>query len=411
MLPIPTLDDERFHEIAENARNMIPTLAPDWTDFNYHDPGITFLELFAFLKESQQYHLDQIGPAQRGKYLKLLGLCRRRRAPARVQAAVTGPLSGTLPRGTRLLAGEIPFETERPLRFGGGRLRGGFVQDGECRTEFSAGADAETGKLQLEVFGREARAGAAWYLRFDGPLPDPVHLWLWVRQDWAVRRNPVGEAPFTPLADVVWEYLDDAGWRPLDILADETHGLLFSGEVTLGGGENCRFVRAGGGESLPEGCYLRARLAGGEFDVPPVLTGLSDTLVGAAQRDTLAACRVCEGADGVFRDDGVLAGTGLYEAYLPMEGGVWRRAESVESGDGAGQRRDGLYRGRRRRPGADPAVARGFCGKAQSGAGHRFSRPDGGAGPDGPDLRGVSAAHRRAGPARPVAAVGEGRGL
>ena len=75
MLPIPILDDERFQEISEQARSMIPRLAPDWTDFNHHDPGITFLELFAFLKESQQYHLDQIGPRNQQKYLKLLGTC------------------------------------------------------------------------------------------------------------------------------------------------------------------------------------------------------------------------------------------------------------------------------------------------------------------------------------------------
>ena len=330
MLPIPTLDDERFHEIAENARNMIPTLNPDWTDFNEHDPGITFLELFAFLKESQQYHLDQIGPAQRGKYLKLLGLRRRRRTPARVQAAVTGPAAGTLPAGTRLLAGEIPFETERSLRFGGGRLRGGFVQNGEHRTEFDAGADAESGKLQLAVFGREAEAGAAWYLRFDGPLPDPVHLWLWVRRDWEVCRNPVEDDAFTPLADIAWEYLGSTGWQPLKILADETRGLLFSGEVTLAGGRDCCAAQPGGSGDLPEGFYLRARLAGGEFDVPPVLTGMSDALVGAVQRDTLCACRVCEGAGGIFRFGGVLAAGGTCEAYLPAEDGTWRRAETVE---------------------------------------------------------------------------------
>jgi hypothetical protein len=330
MLPIPTLDDERFHEIVENARNRIPTLDPDWTDFNEHDPGITFLELFAFLKESQQYHLDQIGPAQRGKYLKLLGLHRQRRTPAQVQAAVTGPLAGTLPAGTRLLAGEIPFETQRPLRFGGGRLRGGFTEAGGRRTEFEAGVDAETGKLQLEVFGREARPGAAWYLRFDGPLPDPVHLWLWVRQDWAVRRNPVEDEPFTPLADIAWEYLGSAGWKPLEVLADETRGLLFSGGVTLGGGGDCCRAQPEGDGDLPEGFYLRARLAGGAFDVPPVLTGLSDALVGAVQRDTLCACRICGGAGGVFRLGGVLAAVGEYEAYLPAEDDTWRRAETAE---------------------------------------------------------------------------------
>ena len=49
MLPIPILVDQRLEEIAAEARSLIPRLAPDWTDFNHHDPGITFLELFAFL--------------------------------------------------------------------------------------------------------------------------------------------------------------------------------------------------------------------------------------------------------------------------------------------------------------------------------------------------------------------------
>jgi len=328
MLPIPSLDDERFREIAENARNMIPMLCPDWTDFNYHDPGITFLELFAFLKESQQYHLDQIGPAQRSKYLKLLGMTRRRRTPARVQAAVTGPESGTLLRGTRLLAGDIPFETERTVRFGGGRLRGGFAEDGEQRTEFDADAYAEAGKLQLEIFGREARPGAAWYLRFDGPLPDPVRLWLWLRQDWDVPRNPPEQGPFTPLSDVVWEYLSKDGWKELTA-EDETRGFLFTGAVTLrDGGSGCS-AREAGRDDLPDGWYLRARLAGGCCDVPPVLTGLSDALVPAVQRETLASCAMRSPADGILRDDGALAAAGEYEAYLPEPGGLWRKTGEV----------------------------------------------------------------------------------
>ena len=60
MLPVISLDDERFEEIVDKARKMIPNLYPEWTDHNYHDPGITMLELFAWLKEIQQFHMDQI---------------------------------------------------------------------------------------------------------------------------------------------------------------------------------------------------------------------------------------------------------------------------------------------------------------------------------------------------------------
>lgn len=45
------LDDKRWSTIVEEARLLIPSFSRDWTDHNVHDPGITFLELFAWLEE------------------------------------------------------------------------------------------------------------------------------------------------------------------------------------------------------------------------------------------------------------------------------------------------------------------------------------------------------------------------
>ena len=70
MLPLKILDNELFDEIVAQARKNINKYYPDWTDYNLHDPGITFIELFAWLKEIQQYHLDQIGTPNRKKFLK-----------------------------------------------------------------------------------------------------------------------------------------------------------------------------------------------------------------------------------------------------------------------------------------------------------------------------------------------------
>jgi hypothetical protein len=44
-LPIPDLDDKTFEELVEEAKKLIPLYAPEWTDHNLHDPGITFIEL------------------------------------------------------------------------------------------------------------------------------------------------------------------------------------------------------------------------------------------------------------------------------------------------------------------------------------------------------------------------------
>ena len=60
MISLPKLDDQNYAEIVEAAKRRIPVIFPEWTDFNEHDPGITVIELFAWLKEMQQYTLDRI---------------------------------------------------------------------------------------------------------------------------------------------------------------------------------------------------------------------------------------------------------------------------------------------------------------------------------------------------------------
>lgn len=337
MLPIPSLDDERFREITENARRMIPRFYPGWTDFNFHDPGITFLELFSFLKESQQYHLDQIGPRNRQKYLKLLGIERFHRAPARLRATVSGVSEElTLPRGTRLFAGNIPFETERWTRLSSSRLQCGLVWDGEKKLPFSTDAYAEEGKLRLEAFGRAPIPGSALYLGFGGPLPAgrPVRLYLNVNEEYPVSRNPVDGADFVPLAELSWEYLSREGWLPMQILRDETCGLLFSGEVIVQSGrESCTPEEAPEeaaeqvrGESAAG--WIRARLVRGSYDVPPLLVGLSDEAIPAVQRETAAECVALTAAahsGGRARvwDDGLLAAGGEYVLFLRGKDGFW----------------------------------------------------------------------------------------
>ena len=68
MLPIHNLDDELFEDIVENAKKMIGSLTDTWIDTSLSDPGITFIELFAWLKEMQQYYLNQVSIKNKYKY-------------------------------------------------------------------------------------------------------------------------------------------------------------------------------------------------------------------------------------------------------------------------------------------------------------------------------------------------------
>ncbi|WP_429843538.1 hypothetical protein [Brevibacillus sp. FIR094] len=74
MLPSKNLDDRHFEEILEQAKNVIPKLQPEWGDHRHHDPGITLLEMFAWLMEMQQYYLNRITEKNERKFLQLMGV-------------------------------------------------------------------------------------------------------------------------------------------------------------------------------------------------------------------------------------------------------------------------------------------------------------------------------------------------
>ena len=46
-LQVPQLDNLAYDDIVAQAKLLIPRYAPEWTNFNESDPGITLVELFA----------------------------------------------------------------------------------------------------------------------------------------------------------------------------------------------------------------------------------------------------------------------------------------------------------------------------------------------------------------------------
>ena len=64
MLTVRNLDDQTYEEIVKAAEGRLPWLCPTWTDHNAHDPGITILELMAWYKEMQQYHMKHMTDLQ-----------------------------------------------------------------------------------------------------------------------------------------------------------------------------------------------------------------------------------------------------------------------------------------------------------------------------------------------------------
>jgi Baseplate J-like protein len=118
-LTIPTLDDRRYAELLDEALARIPIHNPEWTNFNRSDPGVTLIEVFAFLTESLLYRCNQIPERNRRKFLSLVGVPLNAGASARGIVTFTndrGPLQSILlTGGLELRAGQVPFQTEHGL--------------------------------------------------------------------------------------------------------------------------------------------------------------------------------------------------------------------------------------------------------------------------------------------------------
>ncbi|RDE52145.1 MAG: hypothetical protein DVS81_02635 [Candidatus Accumulibacter meliphilus] len=71
-LTLPDLDDRRYADLVDEARALIASCAPEWTNHNPSDPGITLIELFAWLSEMLLYRLNRVSDANLRSFLKLL---------------------------------------------------------------------------------------------------------------------------------------------------------------------------------------------------------------------------------------------------------------------------------------------------------------------------------------------------
>jgi len=114
-LKIPSLDDRRYQQLVEESLARIPTHTPEWTNFNASDPGVTLIQVFAFLTESLLYRANQIPERNRIKFLQLLGVPLQAATPARGIVTITnerGPMETiTLDRDLEVRAGQVPFRT------------------------------------------------------------------------------------------------------------------------------------------------------------------------------------------------------------------------------------------------------------------------------------------------------------
>lgn len=71
-LELPNLDDRTYEDLVAEALRLIPNYAPEWTNYNPSDPGITLIEMFAYLTEMLLYRQNRITDDNLRTFLRLL---------------------------------------------------------------------------------------------------------------------------------------------------------------------------------------------------------------------------------------------------------------------------------------------------------------------------------------------------
>ncbi|MBR3772612.1 MAG: baseplate J/gp47 family protein [Clostridium sp.] len=283
MIPEIVLDTEQFQEIFEEARGKIASIYPDWNDYNYHDPGITMLELFAWLKEGQQFYMDQTSEAQMEKFLKLMGTKRLEKEPAKAVLTVDATEDILLPRRTKFYADTICYEAveqnyllkEDIIKCFCGNKK---IEEYMDRRQLKFGH-----QIKMYMFGKEAEKGESFYIGLQEALPVGVEISVYfdVFQEYEVVRNPLTKNLSRAFAKYAVEYLSAEGWQEVKELRDTTFGFLQDGQIFFKLQSEMAFGHALG----EEGYFLRIRLLEAAYDIPPVLTDFGINVLNVEQTE------------------------------------------------------------------------------------------------------------------------------
>ncbi|MGD0003997.1 MAG: putative baseplate assembly protein [Anaerolineaceae bacterium] len=237
-LPIPSLDDRRFQDFVDEAKRLIPRYCPDWTDHNVSDPGITLIELFAWMTEQFIFRLNQVPDKNMLTFLNLIGAKLEPAQPAR--GDITFTLSAPPLPDRRIIipihteVATVRTETEEAVVFTTDEevevrlpgLRWLMVSlDGQ---EYLDHTQALNEDSPFDIWESSPKAGQAVYFGFDQDLSAHT-LALSVECE----KHGIGIDPNNP----PWQWQvwrgNEFGWQVVSIVSDKTAGFNQNGDLLV----------------------------------------------------------------------------------------------------------------------------------------------------------------------------------
>lgn len=243
-LPTPNLDTRRFQDIVDQAKRMIPQYCPEWTDHNVSDPGVTLIELFAWMTEMLLYQVNQVPDKHYVKFLELIGVTleppRASQAPITFYLSAPQPVEVTIPVETEVAtirtetSPAIIFTTERDLTIRPPVLNGVFTRNARAGTGAGGWIVHDLRRLELPgakiaMFPAQPAPNDAFYMALERDHSHHV-LALLIECETA---GGAGVDPTNP--PLIWEAWQGgaARWSACDVEYDGTGGFNQNGEIIL----------------------------------------------------------------------------------------------------------------------------------------------------------------------------------
>ncbi|MET7322059.1 putative baseplate assembly protein [Streptomyces sp. NPDC005549] len=265
-LPSPNLDDRRFQQFVDDAKRYIQQRAPEWTDHNVSDPGVTLVETVAHMADQIVYRLNRVPDKNHLAFLDLVGITLFPPSAARTDVTfwLSAPQEDTIlvPVGTEIATlrterdEAVVFATEHDLRIvpcALGRLvtqvRGEAVSD--RTTDLAESKD-------VLCFAEAPNPGDCMLIGLSAAVPDCA-----LALELDSRVDGVGVDPRQP--PLVWEAWTEDGWQSCEVDRDGTGGLNRPGDVVLHIPGGHVLSRNGGHEAGWIRCRVTEPLTGQPF--------------------------------------------------------------------------------------------------------------------------------------------------
>ncbi len=329
MLPFPNLNDQTFEDIVSVAINQIKKYGNVWEDVDIHDPGITLIELLAYLKENQQAHINNVGVKSFYKFVELLGIEPCTPKPALTYVSFNSLKDEIIPKGTKLKAYDLIFETTERLKVLDNSIIA-LANKGLKGIEYEDYNSDDNSRI-IDIFSEKLLEKSEFYIEFAKVLPsnEKINLFINLYENSKIKRNPVTvPEEFEPISDIVWEYYglenDILGWHNIEICKDDTYNFIFSGQIC--------FKIAGNHKKYEEKSLIRVKVLRYGYESVPKIKNIILNTAELKQQDT--KCKTIEFSLEDFEKnymvfDDYLALEDKYDLYIKTKDG-WKKAEELK---------------------------------------------------------------------------------